>query len=356
MSKRIHGGIDFEYEFPQKPDGIRKIENLETSEDRYEKFWDRTQKTIDQLTPEDLVEECKKANIIDRGEAFADILERAKDKVRRLVVTAFDTNPHVRTSQAYATFYPDKIISAMIAVMTAYKIKSGRILIAMGDTSSKNALRDSIGKKSDWISIKAVNPVYPSEKSIFSYYLSEDYELSPLRTPEDAGTMIITAPMAVALADSLLLGKPMNERLITISTPERKHDYVVLCPTGTEINIILPDADYEKQAVFENGVVGGNEIDSDFKVSSSTNSITVIKRKKAGITDCIGCAKCSDICPLYLNPYKLLKYSKTKKSAEKANLCLECMACDYVCPSRIPIAARIKKIAEKNRESEAKND
>ncbi|MFA7576687.1 MAG: 4Fe-4S dicluster domain-containing protein, partial [Candidatus Muiribacteriota bacterium] len=61
---------------------------------------------------------------------------------------------------------------------------------------------------------------------------------------------------------------------------------------------------------------------------------------------CLRCAKCVDVCPQFLLPSNLAKYSKKymwDKSAQAGALdCVECGSCSYVCPSKINIVQYIK--------------
>jgi electron transport complex protein RnfC len=56
---------------------------------------------------------------------------------------------------------------------------------------------------------------------------------------------------------------------------------------------------------------------------------------------CINCAKCVDVCPMFLMPTTLVKYAKNEMVEELEDYqvlnCIECGSCSYVCPSKIPL-------------------
>ena len=62
-------------------------------------------------------------------------------------------------------------------------------------------------------------------------------------------------------------------------------------------------------------------------------------RKQA--SSCIRCSKCTNVCPMGLEPYLLTKAAKLGKYeiAEKEMImdCIECGSCQFTCPASIPL-------------------
>jgi len=62
---------------------------------------------------------------------------------------------------------------------------------------------------------------------------------------------------------------------------------------------------------------------------------------------CGSCTKCVDICPMFLVPSLLGKYSEHKLylEAERAGAmdCIECGSCAFTCPARIPLIQLIRE-------------
>jgi electron transport complex protein RnfC len=61
---------------------------------------------------------------------------------------------------------------------------------------------------------------------------------------------------------------------------------------------------------------------------------------------CIRCARCVDVCPVWLLPAELAKLSERERWEECRELgvldCRECGCCSYVCPAKIDIVHLIK--------------
>jgi Na+-translocating ferredoxin:NAD+ oxidoreductase subunit C len=64
------------------------------------------------------------------------------------------------------------------------------------------------------------------------------------------------------------------------------------------------------------------------------------------VQNCIRCAKCTQVCPMGLEPYLLAQQAKLEKweEAEKDKImdCIECGSCLFECPSGRPLLDYIR--------------
>ena len=74
-----------------------------------------------------------------------------------------------------------------------------------------------------------------------------------------------------------------------------------------------------------------------------------------GERPCVQCNACDEVCPVGIYPFLIWKYVGVNRTEEAFRLrpydCIGCGLCDYVCPSKIPVSASVKKAAEEYRES-----
>jgi electron transport complex protein RnfC len=68
------------------------------------------------------------------------------------------------------------------------------------------------------------------------------------------------------------------------------------------------------------------------------------ERKEA--QPCIRCARCTDACPMGLEPYLLAQLSRCGRLEDmeqhQVMACIECGSCHFICPSRRPLLDYIR--------------
>ncbi len=104
----------------------------------------------------------------------------------------------------------------------------------------------------------------------------------------------------------------------------------------------------------------------DFKPMDATDEVVIRRAQeefaKFDLIPCTGCDYCAKACPanigisgalLALNAYKMFGSYKNewivggeRKNKRKPSECLQCGACEKVCPQQIPIVAELKRAAE----------
>jgi len=168
--------------------------------------------------------------------------------------------------------------------------------------------------------------------------------------PVDVGVIMHNVGTCFAIADAIFSGKPLIERVVTITGEATGKPGNVWALIGTPVAHLLAHCDY-KQAVqnqpniIMGGPMMGFSMTSDLvPVVKTTNCILApTDNEMAGNNEqaCIRCSACADACPASLLPQQLFWHSKAKEldKAQEYNLfdCIECGACAYVCPSEIPL-------------------
>jgi electron transport complex protein RnfC len=168
--------------------------------------------------------------------------------------------------------------------------------------------------------------------------------------PVDVGVIMHNVGTCFAIADAIFSGKPLIERVVTVTGEATKKAGNVWALIGSPVTHLLDNADY-KQAmqkqpnIIMGGPMMGFTVISDLvPVVKTTNCIFAPSdNEMSGNNEqaCIRCSACADACPASLLPQQLFWHAKAKEldKAQDYNLfdCIECGACAYVCPSEIPL-------------------
>jgi electron transport complex protein RnfC len=168
--------------------------------------------------------------------------------------------------------------------------------------------------------------------------------------PVDVGVIMHNVGTCFAIADAIFSGKPLIERVVTVTGEAIKTPGNMWALIGTPVSDLLAHCNYKQTGqnrpnIIMGGPMMGFSVTNDLvPVIKTTNCILApTDNEIAGNNEqpCIRCSACADVCPASLLPQQLFWHSKAKEldKAQDYNLfdCIECGACAYVCPSEIPL-------------------
>lgn len=221
--------------------------------------------------------------------------------------------------------------------------------------------------------VVSVPTKYPAggEKQLVQVLTSREVPSDGL--PIDVGCIMYNVGTCYAIADAIVEGKPLIERVVTLTGKGFKSPKNVWARLGTPIQTLLKHGDYDATTQSSPRFIMGGPM-MGFTVTSLltpivkiSNCVLVPANNELPHPDderaCIRCSACSDACPASLLPQQLFWYSKAKEleKAEEYNLfdCIECGACAYVCPSEIPLVhyyRQAKADIRNQREEKEKSD
>ncbi len=175
--------------------------------------------------------------------------------------------------------------------------------------------------------------------------------------PIDIACLMYNVGTCYAIADAVIEGKPLVERVVTLTGEAMETPQNVWARIGTPIKHLLEQAKFDvtkqshPQIIMGGPMMGFTLASSKITVIKTTNCILAPAKGELPELDaerpCIRCSACADACPVSLLPQQMFWYSQSKQydEAEDYNLfdCIECGACAYVCPSEIPLVHYYRK-------------
>ncbi|GAA0858339.1 electron transport complex subunit RsxC [Aliiglaciecola litoralis] len=199
--------------------------------------------------------------------------------------------------------------------------------------------------------VVAIPTKYPAggEKQLIQVLTNREVPGNGL--PIDVGVIMQNVGTCFAIADAIFSGKPLIQRVVTLTGEAFKRPQNVWAPIGTPISHLLEIGHYrehkqrEPKLIMGGPMMGFEILDQAVPVVKITNCILApaAHEVEASSTEqpCIRCSACADACPASLLPQQLFWHSKAKEydKSQEYNLfdCIECGACAYVCPSEIPL-------------------
>lgn len=310
---------------------------------------------LDQIT---LLERICQAGISGLGGAgFPTHLKSNPQKpVECLIINGIECEPYISSDDRIMREHAWQIKQGIDILR--HIVQPKQIIIAIED--NKPQAMDAIKTaclEDNGITIASVPTKYPSggEKQLIQILTGNEVPEAGL--PIDIGCLMYNVGTCFAIADAVLHGKALVQRVVTLTGQALQQPQNVWALLGTPISHLLTVAQYDSakqdsQKVIMGGpMMGFTVVNDSVPVVKITNCLLVPdKQELPDIADeraCIRCGLCADACPAGLLPQQLFWHSKAKEydKAQAYNLdaCIECGACAYVCPSEIPLVHYYRK-------------
>jgi electron transport complex protein RnfC len=307
--------------------------------------------------PQDLMELIRDQGIVGLGGAtFPTPIKftiREGNQVDFFVINGVECEPFLTSDHRLMV---EKTASLLTGVEIVGRILSPRrILIGVEENKPDaiEALNREIAKKGLDIEVVALKTKYPQgdEKQLLKALIQREVPSGGL--PLDIGAVVSNAGTIYAIYEAVALGKPLIERIVTVTGPTLKNPANFKVRIGTPVGNLLEECggfiSTPGKIVAGGPMMGFALADPGVPVVKGTSGILALSEKqtRSGLqTPCIGCGRCITSCPFGLSPTALYKWIDHQEydEAMAAGLmdCKECGCCSYVCPARIPLVQGMK--------------
>ena len=210
------------------------------------------------------------------------------------------------------------------------------------------------------VKIQILPTAYPQGSELQLIRSVTGKEIKKSEIPGNHGIIVSNVGTVKSMYDAFTEGKPLVERVVTVSGEKVKTKGNYLLKVGTPLSHIIEQLNPEDNAkiVFGGPMMGEEVTETSTPVVKGTSGILFLSKDIDSVKreNCISCGYCVDVCPMGLMPMKFAE-SYRKEQYEKLvtvyhlDNCIECGACEYVCPSRVPLIKSIKEGKEKLRET-----
>lgn len=246
---------------------------------------------------------------------------------------------------------PRRVVDGLRAIMRALNVKRGVIAIEDNKMEAVAAMQKAASGR-EGVEVAVLRTKYPQggEKQLINAITGRQVPSGKL--PIEVHTVVTNVATAAAIADAVIDGKPLIERITTV-TGHVTHPSNLRVRIGTIVADMIGECGgYSVEAgkiIMGGGMTGLCAATDDIPIAKANGGVVIFSEKEAEtITEepCIRCARCVDACPIGLNPYSL-KHLCDKGDLEGAKAshvmdCILCGCCSYACPSRRWLTASFK--------------
>ncbi|MBB1276892.1 electron transport complex subunit RsxC [Pseudoalteromonas sp. SR43-3] len=320
-----------------------------------------------ELSHDDLINIIHQAGISGMGGAGFPTYVKAdtKQPIEFLIVNAVECEPYITADDVLMREHAKEVIQG-IEIMQQL-LNPTLCIVGIEDNKPEAiAAMKQAAEHNSKIIIQTVPTIYPSggEKQLIK--LLTNREVPSIGIPADIGILVHNTGTLFAVQQAVYEGKPLIERIVTVTGNTIHKPGNVWALLGTEIKHLLDCQGFSpvpQQSVVMGGPMMGFTLPTvRIGIVKTTNCILAPDHKELAEPGpekaCIRCSACADACPASLLPQQLQWFAKSKEydKLQEHNLfdCIECGACAYVCPSEIPLVQyyRIAKVEIKEQQAD----
>lgn len=289
------------------------------------------------------------------GAAFPSAVKLVPPKehpVSTVILNGCECEPYLTCDHRLMVESPERVVRG--GVLIAEAVGARRVVV--GIESNKPDAIDAMRHAADGthVEVLPLPTKYPqgAEKQLIWSVLRKEVPHGKL--PAAAGALVHNVGTAAAIADAVDGRKPLVERVVTVTgRVARPGNYLVLIGTPVSDLIALAGGfSGEVERVVAGGPMTGPALGTlDVPVTKGMSGIVALGPGDApkpvdGDQPCIRCGRCSEACPMFLQPFAIGMYANVRMwdraEAYHALDCIECGACSYVCPTYRPLVQLIR--------------
>ncbi|MCX6338898.1 MAG: electron transport complex subunit RsxC [Candidatus Aureabacteria bacterium] len=297
------------------------------------------------LSREEIVARIRDAGVVGLGgaefPAHFKLSPPPEKKLEWVIINGAECEPFLTADHRLMLEMPGDVIAGTRLIMRAAGVERAFIGIEDNKRDAYETIREASAAMPD-ITPVLLRVKYPqgAEKQLISAIVKR--EVPPGGLPADVGVVVQNVGTAVAVWEACSAGKPLVERVITVSGQGVREPANWLVRIGTPFKDIIeqsggltPDA---AVLIMGGPMMGVAQWTTDVPVVKGTSGIIALPECAASETKpraCLRCGLCLRVCPMGLSP-ALIRQAAEKGRwdlAEQYGIaeCMECGACAYVC-------------------------
>jgi len=336
----------------------RPVESITIESDGQDQ-WDENLKppgNPDKLTPEEIQKIVREAGIVGLGgatfPAHVKLSPPKEKKIDVVVINGAECEPYLTADHRVMLEKPGEIVFGLKMMIKALGAEKGVIGIEDNKTDAIKVMEQAVSEE-DNITVTSLHTKYPqgAEKMLIEVTTGRIVPAGGL--PLDVGVVNHNVGTAVAITDAVREGKPLIERVLTVTGSGINRPANLLVRAGTLVSEVIELCGGLKEntlkLIIGGPMMGIAQPSPDLPVIKGTSGILALTDEDVYLAEsspCIRCAKCVDACPMHLMPTTIAQAAEHElyKRAEKlyAMDCFECGCCAYICPSKIPLVQWIR--------------
>ena len=275
-------------------------------------------------------------------------------EIDTLILNGVECEPCLTADHRLMLESPQLVVRGAQIVGRLLRVKRIVIAIEANKQDAITLMREAASGTN--VDVMQLRVRYPQGAEKQLIYAVTDRTVPSGKLPMDVKCVVMNVGTAAAAAEAVCLGKPLYERITTVTgTPlvnPRNYRFRVgtMYSKALELCGGLKDGVEVAKVISGGPMMGFSVYSLDIPIMKNTSGILLLSNEElAQFTPsaCIRCGRCNDACPMELQPGILSAQIEALKFdlAEKWHVmdCIECGCCAYICPAGRPLVQHMRR-------------
>lgn len=335
------------------PDGskVRTIIIENNFKEERVKLVKRNMRELQMAESEEILKIIEEAGIVGLGGAgfpTASKYDIKLEKIDTFIINGMESEPYLTADYLLMKNYAKEICRGIKVAEKVLRPRHMVIAISEKNKELVSVFERMAREVNIDLQIKILSADYSQGSEILLIDKITGKKIQKGKLTIEKGVIVSNVGTIKAIYDTFFNGKPLIERIITISGEEVPNAGNYKIRIGTPLVHIVDSLNITKtdKIIFGGPMMGNKVKEPSTPIVKGTSGVIFLNEEKIESKNCISCGKCVEVCPMNLIPFEFSKYYEKGRYVKMLNAnifnCIECGACEYVCPSRVPLIESIK--------------
>ena len=315
---------------------------------------------LEDLTKEEILNRIKEGGVVGMGGAgfptHVKLAPKDPSKIEYILVNGAECEPYITSDYRRMIEEPEKVVKGLQVILTLFDSAKGYICIEDNNPDCIAKMKELV-KDIDRIEVKEMMTKYPQGGERTLIYAATGREINSSMLPADVGCVVDNVETVISVYKAVILGRPVNSRVVTVTGDGIKEPKNLLVLAGTDMSELVDAAGGLKgkiaKAISGGPMMGFALYDLHVPCTKTTSAFLFLEHDAVSEaqeiqTACINCGRCVSVCPGHVLPARLAKLAERGDMAGFEALdgmeCCECGCCSYICPAKRPLTQSIKSM------------
>lgn len=314
--------------------------------------------SLDSLSKEEILQRITEAGIVGMGGAgfptHVKLAPKNPEVIDYILVNGAECEPYLTSDYRRMLEEPEKLVAGLQVILKIFPKAKGCICI---EDNKPDCIRnmEECTRGDARIEVKTLKTKYPQGAERMLIYAVTGRKINSSMLPADAGCIVDNVDTVTAISQAVLKGRPLMERIMTVTGDAVKEPRNFLVPIGMlhqEVADAAGGFRCEPEKIISGGPMMGKALFTMnvpvIKTSSAILALTEDEVAKHQPTACINCGRCAKVCPGQILPVRLSEFAdhgdEEKFLAYHGMECCECGCCSFVCPAKRQLTQSISSM------------